>query len=283
MGVWRGALVAVIGSVLAFGGFQPASAAPTTPYLALGDSITFGYVSDPPAGDGSDPYADAANFVGYPMYAGAAAGLNAVDAACPGETSTSLITPWTPDAGCTAYRASHPLHVAYAGSQLNFAQWFLQTHPDTQLVTIAIGINDVGLFIAHCGGWEHTACIDDGLSAVLDTVRANVTVIVGALRRTGYDGTIMLVNYFTLEYANQQTAGVMRDLDSSIAAVAADEHLPVADTFNAFMNAAAATRGDACAAGLFGDGRSMLGACDEHPSAAGQRLMATAVEAALTR
>lgn len=281
--VWRGALVAVIGGVLAFGGFRPASAvAPTTPYLALGDSITFGYVSNP-SGYGSDPYAVAGNFVGYPTYVGEAADLNAVDAACPGETSTSLITPGTPDAGCTAYRGAHPLHVTYAGSQLNFAQWFLQTHTDTQLVTIAIGINDVGLLIAHCGGWAHSACIGDGLPALLDTVRANLTVIVDALRRTGYSGTIMLANYFTVDYANQRAAGVMRDLDSSIAAVAADEHLPVADTFTAFMNAAAATHGDACAADLFGDGRSVLGGCDEHPNAAGQRLMATAVEAALAR
>ena len=271
-------------SVLAFGGFQPASAvAPTTPYLALGDSITFGYVSNPPPGYGSDPYADAGNFAGYPTYVGAATDMNAVDAACPGETSTSLITPGTPDAGCTAYRGSHPLHVAYAGSQLNFARWFLQTHNDTQLVTIAIGINDVGLFIARCGGWAHAACIDSGLPSVLDTVRANLTVIVDALRRTGYAGTIMLVNYFTVDYANQRAAGVMRDLDSSIATVAAEEHLTVADTFTAFMNAAAATRGDACAAGLFGDGRSLLGACDEHPNSAGQRLMATAVQAALAR
>ena len=279
------ASIAAIAAVLWFLGAPTfASVAPLQHhYLALGDSITFGYVSQPaPTPDGSNPFSNPDNFAGYPTYVGAALRLQTVNAACPGETSTSIMAFGTPDAGCASYRAAYPLHVAYAGlTQLQFAEAFLQANPDTQLVTVAIGINDAGLAVPRCGGIRNTSCLERELPSVLSTVRSNLTTIVRALRATGSHATIVLVNYYALEYANTKTTRIVRALDATIAQVGVDEHLRVADSFDAFKRATDAMDGDACVSGLFGPGPSTLGPCDLHPNAAGQRLLANAVEAAV--
>lgn len=276
------AVLALIAALLAFGGVRTAAAVPPPTYLALGDSITFGYVAYPPAAGGTNPFEDADNFVAYPAYAGAALRLQSVDAACPGESSASMITLGAPDAGCASYRSAYPLHASYADlSQLAFAEAFLTANRSTELVSIAIGMNDMLMAIAHCGGASQTACIEQRLPQVLAALRLNLTTIVHSLRATGYRGTILLVNYYALEYANAQTTGVIRALDASIATVGAAEHLPVANSFDAFQNATASTHGDGCAAGLFGPGPSSLGPCDLHPDAAGQHVLASAVERAV--
>lgn len=284
-GMLRVALLVVFAGLNSFGGSGSASAsapAAAPQYLALGDSITFGSVVTPPGGDDDQWYARADNFVGYPTYFAAATGLHEVNPSCPGETSESMVTAGV-STNCSWYRSSYPLHAEYGGSQLQFARSFLRAHPDTRLVTIEIGINDVGQVVAGCGGWDQAGCIDAGLPSVLDTVRANLDVTITALRETGYAGTIMLVDYYALDYSNPQSTGVIRQLDTTIDGVAATDQLPFADNFTAFMNAAAVWSGDTCAAGLFGPGASWMGPCDLHPNAAGQRLMATAMEAGLAR
>src|SRR5215471_6134825 len=103
------------------------AASPAKVYLALGDSVAFGYS---PLVDPSDQH----NFSGYPTTVARALKENLTNAACSGETSTHFIDSASPiDNGCAAYRAHFPLHVAYSGSQLAFADSFLQSHPNTQL------------------------------------------------------------------------------------------------------------------------------------------------------
>src|SRR5689334_16720194 len=82
----------------------PAAAAARKPvtrgstYLALGDSVPFGYQESAvvPAPD----YPDASSFVGYPELAGSALHVHVFNAACPGETSASLIDASKPSNGC---------------------------------------------------------------------------------------------------------------------------------------------------------------------------------------
>src|SRR5215467_10329767 len=92
-------------------------------YLALGDSVAFGYS---PLVDPSDPH----NFSGYPTAAARALKETLTNASCPGETSGHFIDLTASDNGCGAFRANVPLHVAYSGTQLEFADSFLQSHPD---------------------------------------------------------------------------------------------------------------------------------------------------------
>jgi len=67
-------------------------------YLALGDSVPFGY--DPAAAVG----AAASRYTGYPELAAPQLGLRLSNLSCPGESSGSLIDVKAPDKGCARFR-----------------------------------------------------------------------------------------------------------------------------------------------------------------------------------
>lgn len=272
-------LMIVAVALAACGGGAAASQPSSLPaYLALGDSITFGWINLHASSANPQPYTDAATFVAYPVHVAEALHLGAVNAACPGETSGSLIDLNAADNGCHSYRSTFPLHVEYTGqSQLQFADAFVRTYRDTKLVSIGIGANDGLLLLTHCGGLGNLACVERQLSSVVGTLSANLTSIVQSLRANGYRGTIVLVNYYALNYGNAAETSLVTTLDSAVATVAASQNLRVADAFTAFKNASP-PNGDVCASGLLEPGGSQLGPCDLHPDAAGQHLIAAAVE-----
>src|ERR1700733_13395371 len=168
-------------------------------YLALGDSIAFGYRPAPRA-----DYRNPANFGSYPEDLGAALKMNVVNAACPGGTSASMINPRAPSNGCETsarggpgYRAMFPLHVSYRGSQLSFAVQYLRQHPDTRLVTLGIGANDLfrcqEVTADHCGGPD--------LGATMAEVTSNLDTILGALRNQAhYQHTLVVLSYYAEKY-----------------------------------------------------------------------------------
>ena len=148
-------------------------------YLALGDSVAFGYRE--PANLPTPTYPDPTSFVGYPENIGAELAVKTVNLSCPGETSASLIDNTAPSYACetpTGYRTNFPLHVSYSGSQLDYGVRFLERHSDTRLVSLMIGANDG--FLCQATTADHCA---SELPAVLAKVRANVTTILTRIRR----------------------------------------------------------------------------------------------------
>src|SRR5262249_6214244 len=137
-------------------------------------------------------YLNPANFTGYPQYVARTLRLHLVNASCPGETTASMISKSAPNVGCESnpnggpgYRTFAPLHVAYRGSQLAFAVRYLRQHPQTRLVTIDIGANDLFL----CEDRNAGQCAGSDFAATLATVKANLDKILGSLRsRGGYRG-----------------------------------------------------------------------------------------------
>ncbi|HEU5267346.1 MAG TPA: SGNH/GDSL hydrolase family protein [Jatrophihabitans sp.] len=246
-------------------------------YLALGDSVSFGYreAANPPPPD----YPDAASFVGYPEDVAADLSLRVANAACPGETSASLINAAAPSNGCErsatggpGYRDAFPLHVTYNGSQLHYAVRYLQRHADVRLVSLMIGANDA--FRCQTTTADHCA---SELPAVLAQISANVATILGRIRHdAGYDGQIVIVNYYSLNYADPSSTAGAQALNQAMDTAAAPFDVQIADGFAAFQQAAAQAGGNSCTAGLL----TMLstGGCGVHPSVAGQQLLAGAVE-----
>ncbi len=259
-------------AALLFGGGS-SGAAPGRPYLALGDSVAFGYISQ----DGYD-YLNPDNFAGYPGDVADALGMSAVNAACPGETSGSFLSAAAPDNGCDAYRANFPLHVAYQGTQLEFATAFLQAHPDTRLVTVQLGANDAFLLEKSCG--YVASCIQAGLPALLASVAANVDTILRDVRSAGFHGLLMVVNYYSLDYADQAGTAATEALNAAITSHAQADGAAVADAFTAFEQAASTpfAGGDTCKAGLLNASPQNQYTCDVHPSRSGQELLAQTVE-----
>jgi lysophospholipase L1-like esterase len=245
-------------------------------YLALGDSVAFGY--RPPQVTAPAAYLDPAHFTGYPSVVARELGLTVVNASCPGETTASMINTAAPSNGCEnspdshpGYRQVNPLHVAYAGSQLAFAVGFLQQHPDTKLVSIDIGVNDLDL----CLDTTPDRCTGPDFQRTLARVGANLDTILAALRgQAGYRGQIVVLTYYAADYRDSAGVSQIEALNAVLSRQGERSGARIASGFAAFQ-AAAGPSGDTCAAGL----RIKLpaGGCDAHPSALGQDLLASAV------
>jgi lysophospholipase L1-like esterase len=244
-------------------------------FLALGDSVVFGYIAQ----DGY-AYVNADNFVGYPAYAGRDLSLDTTNASCPGETTSGFLSLTGADNGCRPYRATYPLHVAYASTQLDFATTFLAAHRRTRLVTISLGANDGFLLENACAG--NIACIHDGLPALLSTIYSNMNTILANLRGTGFRGVLMVVNYYSLDYSDPVQTALTKTLNQTLADVAAANGAVVADVFSAFQIAASTpfAGGKTCMAGLLNASSQDQTQCDVHPSQSGQLLLASTVESA---
>jgi len=159
-------------------GFGQADQAPGRAYLALGDSVTFGFITN-----AGFAYFNPDNFIGFPNYIGQALKLNDTNAACPGETTGSFLSSTAADLGCRFFRSLAPLHVSYNSTQLDFALSFLRSHPQTRLVTINLGAND--LTLAACSG--DPQCV----TASLQSVEVNLQTILADLRTAGFNGTLL--------------------------------------------------------------------------------------------
>lgn len=250
-------------------------------YLALGDSYAFAFNPIVLAtGGASNP----ANFPGYSDAVASALHLKLTNAACPGETSGSMISTANRDNGCKAYRSAFPLHASYTGAQLAFAVSYLRSHHHTDLVTLQIGGNDFLLLQSSCHG--DATCILGGLPGVEAQMTANLTTIYSAIRnRAHYHGTIVAVPYFAFNYNDATNVFFTTALDGTVSAVALRFHARVADAFGAFFTASANSPFLAhvpCFAGL----QVVLNAgppptCDIHPSAAGHAVFTSAILAVL--
>jgi lysophospholipase L1-like esterase len=241
-------------------------------YLALGDSVPFGY-----RGGATAEFSDADNFVGYPELVGEELGLEVLNASCPGETTASFLDASAQSNGCEntlqsdfGYRKAYPVHVQYESfdqSQLDFAVDALQENDEIELVTVQIGANDA--FI--CQQTTSTNCSAEAdLRNLAQTVQTNLDTILSTLRgEAGYDGQIVVVTYYALNYSDAFGAATGA-LGGGLAQVAEANGADVADGYEAFRAPAGEAGGDSTAAGLVLPN-------DVHPTEEGQQLLADTV------
>jgi len=278
--------VAVTGPALAAHqaakGSRATTVTPGSAYLALGDSVTFGYreSNTVPA----PTYSNAASFTGYPEDVGAALGLKVANSSCPGETSLSFVKRGVQSNGCEnspgggpGYRSVYPLHVRYHGTQLNFALRYLRSHAGTRLVSLMIGANDAFL----CQETTKDACASE-LPQVLKSISTNVARILSAIRHDGrYSGQLVLLNYYSLDYSNSTDNAGSMALNIAMDHAAKKYGAAIADGYGAFRTAALQSGGNSCTAGLLT--QLTGGGCGVHPSLAGQAVLALAIEKAIKR
>jgi lysophospholipase L1-like esterase len=244
-------------------------------YLALGDSTPFGFID--PAGF---EYRNADNFVGYPEYVGRMLRFDAVNPSCPGEATSSFLSFAGADNGCRPFRAQFPLHVAYSSTQLDFATRFLKSHPETRLVSIGLGGNDIFLLLEACASAvDPQHCFDARLPHLLDTLVLNMQTILGDLRATGFEGVIVVVNYYSFDYSDAAQTALTQQLNEAVTAPAAAYGARVADVFTAFKTVASNpfAGGKTCKAGLLNASSANQFLCDIHPSQSGHQLIAQTI------
>lgn len=201
------ATAALAVAVLAAFGAGVAAADPVTgsdangTYLALGDSVAFGYV--PAEAVPAPNYLVAHSFVGYPEYLAQQLRERVWNASCPGETTASMLDATAQSNGCensvgspVGYRTLYPLHVQYQGSQMDYALKYLTDHKHTRLVTIDIGANDA--FV--CQETTIDRCSSPAeLLGLAHTIQANLASIYTQLRSV-YQGPIVALTYYSLSY-----------------------------------------------------------------------------------
>ena len=250
-------------------GRDPGGRPPDATYLALGDSVPFGYrPGEPP-----EVYADEGNLIGYPELVARWLDLDLLNASCPGETTASFIDETAQSNGCqnslgsdVGYRDRFPLHVDYAGAQLEYAVEALQENRDVRLVTLQLGAND-GFICQRTIGCDTP---EEG-AALAAQVGRNVDRILGALRgEGGYTGRIAVVTYYALDYTDPAGVQAIQGLNAALAAAAGAHGAVVADGFAAFAPRALAAGGSSIDAGL-------VLPDDIHPTRRGHRLLAQAV------
>jgi lysophospholipase L1-like esterase len=254
-------------------GTAAAASSDRASYLALGDSYPFG--PQPPAR-------------GYADMLAAFTGLSLVNAACPGETTDSMVSATSPDDGCRGYREDHPLKADYSGPQLAFAVSYLRTHPTTKLVTVDLGGNDFLFALDRCATQypddpaAQRGCFFGQLPGTLQRFADNLTTILTSIRAQGhYRGALVVKNITIPDFADLDSLQVAQIANQVMAQIADATRTPLADAFSLWQRAAARHGGDACAAGLLI--RLSATACDVHPSAKGHLLLAASILSALVR
>jgi lysophospholipase L1-like esterase len=218
--------LAFLVAVLVLAVSTPTSAATTAGlkayYLALGDSLAYGYQPD---GDIVHGYAD--DFYTDLQAQGTRSLTNL---ACPGETSGTFI-----HGGCPYWWSRKTL---YTGSQLNAALAFLASHRGrVSPVTIDIGANDV------LAAFDPSTCtVGSNWPTVLSTFDSNFSFILGQLHSAlKGQGDLIAMNYYD-PYQNQcasnpEVLSLLQTFNAHIASDAAADNVPVADVFTSFGGA----------------------------------------------
>lgn len=176
----------------------PGHPSPQISYLALGDSLAFGYSEakfdelypeENPADYNTGYVDDFAKLLklGDPS-------LQVVNDGCPGETTESFIN------GPCAYQLEFPLHHPYVGgtssSQLSDALTYLNAHPGAvNPITIDIGANDaLGVIETTCK--REAACVVKEAPALFAHIGANLGLILADLRSAAPHATIIVLGLY---------------------------------------------------------------------------------------
>jgi lysophospholipase L1-like esterase len=250
-------------------------------YLALGDSVTFGYQESNVIPKPN--YANARSFLAYPEHIARELKVKVVNAACPGETTASLINNHAESNGCEnilgvrgGYRTMWPLHVRYSGSQLAFAVHYLRAHHNVRLVSLMIGANDA--FICQETTADHCGSTSE-INALLSKIARHVRHILSVIRKQAhYHGQLVILNYYSTNYASPTANLDSQALNNDVDTAAKPFRVEIADGYGSFAAQALKFGNSTCAAGLLTQWQvNGTPTCGVHPSYAGQALLAEAV------
>jgi lysophospholipase L1-like esterase len=192
-------------------------------YLALGDSLAYGYQ---PNFDWNHGYAQDfySNLKGY-------GSSQLIDMGCPGETTATFI-----NGGCSAKIIDH---YYYPGAQLTAAVNFIKAHPgQVSPVTLDIGANDLTPDIN-----TSTCAINPKWSTDLATVQTNLSNILSQLQSAlNGTGDLLVMTYYdpyanicpnTIPYVQYPASpSIPNTMNSTIASVAATSGATLVDVFN---------------------------------------------------
>ncbi len=113
---------------------------------------------------------------------------------------------------------------------------------------------------------NNPACIAAGLPATLATIRSNLGTILETIDAAHFHGKVVVLNYYSLDYADANGTALTQLLNSAIKSAADANGAVVADAFSAFKTASAPSGGHTCEAGLLNATPGNQATCDVHPA-----------------
>ena len=261
-GVFGLVVVATVGANAA----TPVAQAPQSYYLALGDSIAYGF-QPAKAAAGLPPSRFDTGYVDVfaARLRAVAPKLRVVNYACPGESTRTFV-----NGGCSGRRDVKGLHDAYQGTQLAAALAFLRGHPgEVGPITLTLWGNDLFDLSPACQG--DLACIRTHASAGIAAFASRLTSIVRQLRAAAPKAEIILTGAWNFDVGNlAQNDPLFRSIDTAIAKAAAAGEARVARMYPVFSPSTATARAKICALTFICTKQ------DVHPTDAGYRAMAAA-------
>jgi lysophospholipase L1-like esterase len=214
---------------------------PSPYYLALGDSLAFGFQEAKFLNELSAGTYDPATFnTGYdadfaamirPLAPGGHP-FTQVNYGCPGETTTSMIR-----GGCPFHNAgiSFRLHNDYpvSESQLQVAVAFLRAHPhQVNPISLDIGANDLLNLLSSCNA--SPTCISNRLAGTVATMSAHLDWILSALRGVAPGAELIAINVpDPYQFSAPSSLPVFAAFNRALDAVLARHEARLVDAFTA--------------------------------------------------
>jgi len=252
---------------------QPVYQLPQSYYLALGDSIAYGFQ---PAKQRAGLPPSRFNTGYVDVFAARlrtiAPKIRVVNYGCPGESTKTFI-----HGGCSGRGDVKGLHDAYQGSQLDAALAFLRAHPgQVSPVTLTLFGNDwFPLVFDTCKG--NVACVRKRAPNEIASFGSRLTSILERLRAAAPTTEIIVTGAWNIDPDQlQQLSPIYRSLEASIARAATASHARVAKMLPVFNppGTVPSQKARLCALTF------ICSKGDPHPTDAGYRAMADAVMAA---
>jgi lysophospholipase L1-like esterase len=244
--------------------------APQAYYLALGDSMAYGF-QPAKASAGLPPSRFNTGYVDVfaARMRALSPKLRVVNYGCPGESTTTFIA-----GGCPGRRDVRGLHDPFKGSQLGAALAFLRAHPgQVSPITMTLWGNDVfDEFSPACKG--DLACIRSHSKAGLARFTSRLGSIVGKLRAAAPQAEIILTGAWNFDVEDfAKSDPLFRSVDAAIARGAVAGNARVAKMYPVF-DPVGKEQARICALTF------ICSKGDPHPTDAGYRAMAAAFLAA---
>jgi lysophospholipase L1-like esterase len=237
---------------------------PKQHYLALGDSLAFGFQFD--IFNHHFPSVPPELFHGYvddfsQMLQRIRPGIRTTNYGCVGETTNTFI-----HGGCLYTAQGFQLHNSYSGSQLDAAITFLRAHPgQVSPITFNLGGNDLNALATLCGA--DFSCYQIQGPVFLNQIAANLNQILFALRAAAPETEIItFTNYSVAFLIDPRFLELTNAFNAVVKTTAAAYRVRVADVFTAFNGPP--QPGTIC---------SLTSVCtsgDSHPTDAGYRVIA---------
>jgi lysophospholipase L1-like esterase len=118
---------------------------------------------------------------------------------------------------------------------------------------------------------------------LLKKIDDNIATILKGIRGTGYAGQIVLLTYYSMNYADSTLTSEIALLNNEIVQAAKPYNVRIASGFDAFKAATQQNGGDTCQAELLTVLTNGDSACGVHPSVQGQALLAQTVLARIKK